>query len=159
MTRTECEKQIEKKFREIIDIYHQYNPDGKYLALAYVDDDGDGHISVNNRCWDACDETGREVGEDINFPIDFYAKKPLTIETFNRSPGMLEKIVTGFGGEALEELNKLYSEDKGAAEERAIEIIDRRNGNIGTCWARGYGIYGFRVADDGCVFTIGNSCD
>ena len=44
MGRIECEKAIIQKMREIMDIYHEYNPDGEYLSMTIVND----HFSVNN---------------------------------------------------------------------------------------------------------------
>lgn len=70
MTRHECETIILEKMQEIVDVYHQYNPDGRYLALTYMDEDNDGYIMCNNRCW-RFDEEDKEDGEDVNFPIDF----------------------------------------------------------------------------------------
>ena len=70
MTRQECETMILEKMQEIVDIYHQYNPDGRYLNLTYMDEENDGYIMFNNRCW-TFDEEDREDGEDVDFPIDF----------------------------------------------------------------------------------------
>jgi len=77
MTRIECEKKLEEKLREIVDIYHEYNPSGRYLSLTYLDNDGDGYIGVNNRDWHEDIDTGSPAGEDIDHPIHFsaYAKK------------------------------------------------------------------------------------
>ena len=46
MTRTECERAMLEKLIEIRNIYKEYNPNGKYLSLAYRigingNDDGD----------------------------------------------------------------------------------------------------------------------
>lgn len=48
MGRIECEKAIIQKMREIMDIYHAYNPDGKRLSMTIVND----HYSVNNVYYD-----------------------------------------------------------------------------------------------------------
>lgn len=48
MGRIECEKAIIQKMREIMDIYHEYNPDGKRLSMTIVND----HFSVNNIYWE-----------------------------------------------------------------------------------------------------------
>ena len=72
MNRKECEAAILEKMQEIVAIYHQYNPEGSYLSLTYMDDEGDGYIMFNNRCWQF-DEDDLEDGEDVNFPIDFRA--------------------------------------------------------------------------------------
>ena len=44
MGRIECEKAIIQKMREIMDIYHEYNPEGKRLTMSIIDD----FYSVNN---------------------------------------------------------------------------------------------------------------
>lgn len=160
MERNECERLMEQKFRELIDIYHQYNPNGKYLSATFMDDDGDGWVRINNRNWHFDDESGMEDGEDVNSPIDIDKKSPLKIENEPYSLGMVRKIVTGFSDEEIEEINKMYfDDDKEGAQERALEIIDKRNNNIGTCWHNGYGIYGFSLKTNGCTFIVGNSCD
>ena len=48
MGRIECEKAIIQKMREIMDIYHAYNPDGKRLYMTIHND----HYSVNNIFYD-----------------------------------------------------------------------------------------------------------
>ena len=70
MTRQECEAAILGKMQEIVDIYHGYHPDGKYLSLTYLDDNGDGYIQFNNRCW-VFDDPENENGEDVDFPINY----------------------------------------------------------------------------------------
>lgn len=37
MNRKECEKKIIDLMIQIDEVYHEYNPDGKYLSLAIVD--------------------------------------------------------------------------------------------------------------------------
>ena len=69
MTQKECEKLIAEKLVEIVGIYHQYNPDGKYLSLTYMGGEGS-EIWCNNRFWDFSDEGG-EIGEDVDRPIIF----------------------------------------------------------------------------------------
>ena len=81
----------------------------------------------------------------------------LTIETVpGEYGGMVQKVVTGF---SPEEMHELQSMEHREAEQKVIEMLDERNGNTGTCWACGYGIYGFRIGQIGCTFTIGTSCD
>ena len=48
MGRIECEKAIIQKMREIMDIYHEYNPDGKRLSMTVHNE----HYSVNNIYYD-----------------------------------------------------------------------------------------------------------
>ena len=60
MGRIECEKKIIQKMREIMDIYHAYNPDGKRLSMSIVND----HFSVNNIYWE----------EDADHQIDAWVE-------------------------------------------------------------------------------------
>lgn len=54
MERRDCEIIILALMKQIAEIYHQYNPDGKYLTLTYIKDDDDGtdYIDFNNRYYD-----------------------------------------------------------------------------------------------------------
>lgn len=45
LSRIECESAILRKMKEIIDIYHEYNPDGDYISLCMIDNES---IHVNN---------------------------------------------------------------------------------------------------------------
>ena len=160
MDRNKCERLLEQKARELIDIYHQYNPDGNYLSITYINDGGDGTVNIYNRYWKADDELDMENGEDIDLPINISTKAPLKIETSPAGIGTVQKSVTGFSEEEFDEIAELYdSGDKQAAENLALEILDKRNWNIGSCWHNGYGVYGFSVGTAGCTFTIGSSCD
>lgn len=47
-----CEQLIQEKMMEIVDIMHQYNPKGNYLAMAYVVDKDGGNIMANNTYYD-----------------------------------------------------------------------------------------------------------
>lgn len=38
MTREQCEKRIRDLMIQIDKVYHEYNPDGKYLSIAIVGD-------------------------------------------------------------------------------------------------------------------------
>lgn len=161
MTRERCEAELNKMIRMMIDIYHQYNPNGNYLAIAYLNEDGDGYVSCNNHYHAADEQTGEPAGEDFDHPINFHTLAPLKIEEeAAHSKAFKHMTVTGFTSEEMEEIQKLNSDvGKDAAKERALEIIDKRNHNRGTCWANGYGIYGFNVGRSGCSFLIGSSCD
>ena len=82
MTRQECEKAIEQKLREIVEVYHQYNSQGDYLSMAYINDEDGCSIMCNNRSWDANDELDREAGEDylLDKIIDLYAHEDYNTE-------------------------------------------------------------------------------
>lgn len=45
LSRIECESAILRKMKEIIDIYHEYNPDGDYISLCMTNNES---IHVNN---------------------------------------------------------------------------------------------------------------
>ena len=64
--------------------------------------------------------------------------------------------VTGFEEEELRELKSMEHRE---ASEKLIEILNRRNGNIGTCWSQGYGIYGIWFDNEAAYVNIGKSCD
>lgn len=46
MTKEQCENIIIGLMKTIREVYHEYNPDGKYLALAITE-----NISANNSYW------------------------------------------------------------------------------------------------------------
>lgn len=60
-TRNECEMEIKNLLKQIVDVYHEYNPNGKYLSLTYINDTNEQYISFNNRSW--------VDGEDKDKPI------------------------------------------------------------------------------------------
>lgn len=64
--------------------------------------------------------------------------------------------VTGFEEGELRELKSMEHRE---ASEKLIEILNRRNGNIGTCWSQGYGIYGIWFDNEAAYVNIGKSCD
>lgn len=59
MTRSECESEIIAKLKEIVAIYHKYNPAGTYLSIIYLD----GYLlNANNRYYS-------KESPDYEFPI------------------------------------------------------------------------------------------
>lgn len=64
MERKECEKAIYQKLQEIVEIYNEYNPKGKYISLSSIYDENDGgrSFSFNNQYWD----------EDADMGIQFF---------------------------------------------------------------------------------------
>ena len=68
MTRQECEQIIAQKLHEIVDVYHEYHPEGKYLSLCFNADDGEAMFQFNNRNWDLPDSRG----EDVDMPIYYF---------------------------------------------------------------------------------------
>lgn len=69
MNRQQCEAAILEKMKEIVEIYHRYHPEGKYLSLTYIEVDEGEYIQFNNRSWQFEDEP-EENGEDVEIPIN-----------------------------------------------------------------------------------------
>jgi len=59
MNRIEAENAVADKLIELIKVYHEYNPDGRYLTMAFID----GSI----QCWNDYSE------KDILRPLEFRA--------------------------------------------------------------------------------------
>lgn len=85
MDRESCERLIAEKLVEIREVYHKYNPGGRYLSLCIqFSENGNGNDnsdwdvwshSANNACW------GQHInnrgvwepeGSDYNSPLDFW---------------------------------------------------------------------------------------
>lgn len=80
----------------------------------------------------------------------------LNIENMGRS-GMLDTMkITGF---ADGELSELKSMEHYEAKEKLLEMLDNRNGGVGTCWQCGYGAYGLWFDNEAAYMNIGRSCD
>ena len=76
-------------------------------------------------------------------------------EEYRRGGTMIMK-VTGFTPFELDRLNRMpYQEMKDAA----LTMLDERNGNIGTCWHNGNGVYQMWIGADALFVEIGTSCD
>lgn len=79
MNRTECETLIAEKLHEIVDIYHQYNPDGRYLTLSYSDQTDGLFYSAMNLYWEEVrDEDGNvkiEAGADVEHPFQYWVNE------------------------------------------------------------------------------------
>lgn len=80
----------------------------------------------------------------------------LKIEDYERSRRMITKRITGFNDGELSELKSMEHHE---AREKLIEMLDARNGNIGTCWACGNGVYGMWFDNEAAYLNIGSSCD
>ena len=74
MNRQECETAITEKLREIVEIYHGYHPEGRYLSLMYMDNENGEYLQFNNRYWSADGPAG-ENGEDVETPIDYHTQE------------------------------------------------------------------------------------
>jgi len=80
----------------------------------------------------------------------------LTISKRQYTSGLVSVKVSGFSDG---ELNELKSMEHMEAQEKLVDMLDSRNNGIGSCWARGYGIYGVWFDNEAAYMNIGNSCD
>lgn len=81
---------------------------------------------------------------------------PLKIETYQEDSRSRIMKITGLTEPELSELNSM---DYREMIEKMVEILDARNGNRGTCWANGYGIYQMWIRDGAVFMEVGASCD
>lgn len=80
----------------------------------------------------------------------------LKIETYRRGMGVNTMRVCGF---TKQELKELGSMEQSELEETVLDMLDERNGNTGTCWKCGYGVYRVWLCGDAVFVEIGSSCD
>lgn len=52
MDRRQCESLIMEKLEEIVAIYHEYNPEGRYITLTYANYSGAEYFDIVNRYYD-----------------------------------------------------------------------------------------------------------
>ena len=64
--------------------------------------------------------------------------------------------ISGFTNQELKELGSM---EQSELKEAVLDLLDRRNGNTGTCWKCGYGVYRTWMHGDAVYIEIGNSCD
>ncbi len=63
------------------------------------------------------------------------------------------------GGFREGELSELKSMEHHEAREKLLEMLDSRNGNLGTCWAHGYGVYSLWFDNEYAYMNVGKNCD
>ena len=83
----------------------------------------------------------------------------MTINMIRNMYGMKDMKVSGFSDSQIEFLRSLGFEKR---RDEIVRILDEENGNLGTCWACGYGIYGIQIEQDGAgtvTVSIGESAD
>ena len=80
----------------------------------------------------------------------------LTIEKSRYSSGIDLVKITGF---EQGELNELKSMEHKEAKDKLLDMLDRRNGNMGTRFSNGYGVYGLWFDNEAAYLNIGSSCD
>ena len=84
---------------------------------------------------------------------------PFIITQYAPGFGVREMQVKGFTPEEMEEIAGM---DSGTMKVTVLDLLDKRNSNLGTNWLRGYGVYGMRLhpaLPDSVLVTIGTSCD
>lgn len=87
----------------------------------------------------------------------------LHIEKAYSGCGIDTFIVTGL---SVAETDRILNAKEDGKDDRDVlaEILDShendyRNGNLGTCWRQGYGIYSIRHFGGHLIVEVGNSCD
>ena len=80
----------------------------------------------------------------------------LKIDRKPYGPGLEEVRVSGFSDGELSELKSMEHRE---AQQKLIDLLNRRNNNIGTCWANGNGIYGIWFDNEYAYLNIGSSSD
>lgn len=86
-------------------------------------------------------------------------QQPFNITTFREGIGVRIMQVDGFSDDEMKELGSMdYREMK----DTVLEMIDRRNVGVGTCWHNGYGVYSMytnSIYPNSIFVEIGTSCD
>ena len=80
----------------------------------------------------------------------------LTVEKQSQYGGLQTMRIGGFNDG---ELNELKSMEHHEAKDKLLEMLNSRNGNLGTCWHNGYGVYGLWFDNEYAYLNIGTSCD
>lgn len=81
---------------------------------------------------------------------------PLKVEKVFDNIGTQTMKVSGWTDEELHDLNAMYYQDMFGT---VLDELDKRNGNLGSCWHNGYGVYHMWIRDKAVYVEIGNSCD
>ena len=80
----------------------------------------------------------------------------LTIEKIPCTNSMDTMKVTGFTDA---ELSELKSMDHMESKEVLLQMLNDRNGGVGTQWMCGYGVFSHWFDNDAAYVNIGKSCD
>ena len=80
----------------------------------------------------------------------------LTVEKQNQYGGLQTMRIGGFHDGELSELKSMEHHE---AKDKLLEMLNSRNGNLGTCWHNGYGVYGLWFDNEYAYLNIGTSCD
>ena len=80
----------------------------------------------------------------------------LEIKNMGRSGYLDTMRISGFNDGELSELKSMTNHE---AKEKLLEMLDSRNGGVGTVWSCGYGAYGLWFDNEFAYMNIGRSCD
>ena len=72
-------------------------------------------------------------------------------------PGSMKTMrIGGFAEGELERLKRIPHQE---AREKLLDMLDERNGKIGTAWQCGYCVYGMWFDNEYAYINIGTNCD
>jgi len=80
----------------------------------------------------------------------------LNIEKRPCGSGMETVKITGFYDGELSELKSMEHYE---AKNKLLDMLNVRNGGIGTMWMCGYGVYGLWFDNEAAYLNIGTSCN
>lgn len=80
----------------------------------------------------------------------------LVIENIQASNSLNTMRISNFNDGELDELKSMEHHE---ASEKLLDMLDNRNGGIGTCWHNGNGVYGVWFDNEFAYISIGKSCD
>ena len=80
----------------------------------------------------------------------------LTIEKQACTNSLDTMKITGFTDGELSELKSMEHHE---SKEKLMDMLDYRNGGIGTQWMCGYGVFAHWFDNDAAYVNIGKSCD
>jgi len=67
MNRHNTEEKILDLLEEIMNVYREYNPDGKYLTMTFSVSEGKPYVSVNNAYWHGGDDEDHVITASRDF--------------------------------------------------------------------------------------------
>lgn len=80
----------------------------------------------------------------------------LTIEKQPCTNALDTMKITGFTDN---ELSELKSMEHNESKNMLLQMLNDRNGGLGTAWMCGYGVYGLWYDNDAAYLNIGKTCD
>lgn len=80
----------------------------------------------------------------------------LGVTDFHCGGGLTTKKISGLTAEELQALKFMRNSE---ATDRLMELLDKRNDNLGTRWQCGYGVYAVWFDNEFAYVNIGNSSD